>query len=63
MIAPKYYLLEKTGSVTDMPEILYRLYFWFNQALFLLFAIPLFKNLYNTYAKKIDKSDIKALGY
>lgn len=63
MIAPKYYLLEKTGSVTDMPEILYRLYFWFNQCLFLLFAIPLFKNLYNTYAKKIDKSDIKALGY
>ena len=63
IVAPKYYLLEKTGSVTDMPEVLYRLYFWFNQALFLLLALPLFKNLYNTYAKKVDKSDIKALGY
>ena len=63
IVAPKYYLLEKTGSVTDMPEVLYRLYFWFNQALFLLLAIPLFKNLYSTYAKKIDKCDIKALGY
>lgn len=60
---PKYYMIDTEGYENDIPEKLYRYFFWKNYLFFGGLSLLMFYYMYKIYREKIIRYDIEKLGY